>query len=95
MMIGIQGLTPYILFSGLCFTNGSYLSEYLLYLGYEVHGIVRRVALEDPTHHFWRLNQIRNQLILHSGSIESFPTLFKIMREVQPDDNIHQVVLLS
>ena len=30
--------------------DGSYLAEFLLEKGYEVHGIVRRVALEDPEH---------------------------------------------
>ena len=43
------------LITGITGQDGSYLAEYLLSLGYEVHGIVRRVALEDPTHHLWRL----------------------------------------
>jgi GDPmannose 4,6-dehydratase len=38
---GIKGITG---------QDGSYLAEYLLELGYEVHGVVRRVALEDPDH---------------------------------------------
>ena len=38
------------LITGITGQDGSYLAEYLLSLGYEVHGIVRRVALEDPTH---------------------------------------------
>ena len=78
-----------VLITGITGQDGSYLAEYLLSLGYEVHGIVRRVALEDPTHHFWRLQKVLDQLILHSGSLESFPTLFKIMREVQPDECYH------
>jgi GDPmannose 4,6-dehydratase len=41
--------------TGITGQDGSYLAEYLLSLGYEVHGIVRRVALEDPTHQLWRL----------------------------------------
>ena len=56
-----------VLITGITGQDGSYLAEYLLSLGYEVHGIVRRVALEDPTHHFWRLqkdtkSQIKNRL---------------------------------
>ena len=35
------------LITGITGQDGSYLSEYLLAKGYEVHGIVRRVALED------------------------------------------------
>ncbi|SVD86564.1 uncharacterized protein METZ01_LOCUS439418, partial [marine metagenome] len=81
--------TKKILITGITGQDGSYLAEYMLSLGYEVHGIVRRVALEDPTHHFWRLQKVLDQLILHSGSLESFPTLFKIMREVQPDECYH------
>ncbi|MGH9904117.1 MAG: GDP-mannose 4,6-dehydratase, partial [Pyrinomonadaceae bacterium] len=36
------------LITGITGQDGSYLAEYLLGLGYEVHGLVRRVALEDP-----------------------------------------------
>ena len=43
------------LITGITGQDGSYLAEHLLSLGYEVHGIVRRVALEDPTHQLWRL----------------------------------------
>ena len=36
------------LITGITGQDGSYLAEYLLSLGYEVHGLVRRVALEAP-----------------------------------------------
>ena len=36
------------LITGITGQDGSYLAEHLLSEGYEVHGIVRRVALEDP-----------------------------------------------
>ena len=39
------------LITGITGQDGSYLAELLLEKGYEVHGIVRRVALEDPFHH--------------------------------------------
>ena len=77
------------LITGITGQDGSYLSEYLLSLGYEVHGIVRRVALEDPTHHLWRLLSIADRLNFHSGTLESFPALYKIMRDVQPDECYH------
>ena len=38
------------LITGITGQDGSYLAEYLLEKGYEVHGIVRRVAMEDPEH---------------------------------------------
>jgi len=77
------------LITGITGQDGSYLAEHLLSLGYEVHGIVRRVALEDPTHHLWRLLPIEDRLNFHSGTLESFPALYKIMREVQPDECYH------
>ena len=77
------------LITGITGQDGSYLAEHLLSLGYEVHGIVRRVALEDPTHHLWRLLPIANRLNLHSGTLESFPALYKIFRDVQPDECYH------
>jgi len=77
------------LITGITGQDGSYLAEHLLSLGYEVHGIVRRVALEDPTHHLWRLLPIADRLNFHSGTLESFPTLYKIIRDVQPDECYH------
>ena len=77
------------LITGITGQDGSYLAEYLLSLGYEVHGVVRRVALEDPTHHLWRLLPIEDRLHLHSGALESFPALYKILRDVRPDECYH------
>ena len=77
------------LITGITGQDGSYLAEHLLSLGYEVHGIVRRVALEDPTHHLWRLLSIADQLNFHSGTLESFPALYKILRDVRPDECYH------
>ena len=77
------------LITGITGQDGSYLAEHLLSLGYEVHGIVRRVALEDPTHHFWRILPIEDRLHLHSGTLESFPALYKILRDVRPDECYH------
>ena len=77
------------LITGITGQDGSYLAEHLISLGYEVHGIVRRVALEDPTHHLWRLLPITDRLNFHSGTLESFPALYKIMRDVQPDECYH------
>ncbi len=77
------------LITGITGQDGSYLAEHLLSLGYEVHGIVRRVALEDPTHHLWRLLPFADRLNFHSGTLESFPALYKIMNDVQPDECYH------
>ena len=77
------------LITGISGQDGSYLSEFLIEKNYEVHGIVRRVALEDETHRLWRIRNIRNKIQLHSGSLESFPSLAKIISKVQPDEIYH------
>jgi len=77
------------LITGITGQDGSYLAEYLLELGYEVHGIVRRVALEDPSHRLFRIRHIQDKLKLHCGSLESYPSLFKIVDSIQPDECYH------
>ena len=77
------------LITGISGQDGSYLSEFLLKKNYEVHGIIRRVALEDETHRLWRIRNLRDKLNLHSGSLESFPSLAKIINKVQPDEIYH------
>ena len=77
------------LITGISGQDGSYLAELLLNKKYKVHGVIRRVALEDETHRLWRLRNIRKDLNLHSGSLESFPSLAKIINEVKPDEIYH------
>jgi len=77
------------LITGITGQDGSYLAEFLLAKGYKVHGIVRRVALEDETHRLWRIRNILNDLTLHSASLESYASLFKIVQKVKPDEVYH------
>jgi GDPmannose 4,6-dehydratase len=77
------------LITGITGQDGSYLAESLLAKGYEVHGLVRRVALEDPGHRLSRIASVRDQLNLHAGSLESFPSLYQIVRRIQPDECYH------
>jgi GDPmannose 4,6-dehydratase len=77
------------LITGISGQDGSYLAELLLEKGYEVHGIVRRVALEDPVHRLWRIRHIESDLRLHSASLESYPSLFKVVQQVQPQEVYH------
>ena len=44
-------MTKRALITGITGQDGSYLAEFLLEKGYEVHAIVRRVAIEDPERH--------------------------------------------
>jgi GDPmannose 4,6-dehydratase len=77
------------LITGITGQDGSYLAEHLLGKGYEVHGVVRRVALEDQRHRMWRINHIADNITFHSGSLESYPSLFKIIEKIKPDECYH------
>jgi GDPmannose 4,6-dehydratase len=77
------------LITGITGQDGSYLAEFLLNKGYEVHGMVRRVALEDPEHHLWRIKHILDKVVLHSASLESYASIFKVVEEVKPDECYH------
>jgi GDPmannose 4,6-dehydratase len=77
------------LITGITGQDGSYLAEHLLALGYEVHGIVRRVALEDARHRLSRLAGILDRLHLHAASLESFASLWSVIDQVQPDELYH------
>jgi GDPmannose 4,6-dehydratase len=77
------------LITGITGQDGSYLAELLLDKGYEVHGIVRRVAIEDPQHRLWRINHILGKLTLHAGSLESFASIFNVVDRVRPDEIYH------
>jgi len=77
------------LITGITGQDGSYLAELLLEKGYEIHGIVRRVAIEDPEHRLWRIRHIMDKLVLHAASLESFASIFNVMDKVQPDEIYH------
>ncbi len=65
------------------------MAEFLLEKGYEVHGLVRRVSIEDPEHRLWRLLHIKDRLHLHAASLESLPSIYRVMHEVQPEECYH------
>jgi GDPmannose 4,6-dehydratase len=77
------------LITGIDGQDGSYLAEFLLSKGYKVFGMVRRVALEDPAHHLWRIKHILNKVVLHPASLESYPSIFKLVEKVKPDECYH------
>ena len=77
------------LITGITGQDGSYLAELLLAKGYKVHGIVRRVALENEDHRIWRIRNILNDITLHSASLESYASLFKIVQKIKPDEVYH------
>jgi len=77
------------LITGITGQDGSYLAEYLLSLGYEVHGLVRRVALEQPDQRLGRVAHLADRLILHAGSLESYPSLFQVLSRNPIDECYH------
>ena len=77
------------LITGITGQDGSYLAELLLKKNYQVHGIVRRVALEDKTHRLWRIRKILKKITLHSASIESYASLVRIVAKIKPDEVYH------
>jgi len=77
------------LITGITGQDGSYLAELLLSKGYEVHGLVRRVALQDPGHRLVRIQHLVDKVTLHGASLESFPSIFKAFQAAQPDEVYH------
>jgi GDPmannose 4,6-dehydratase len=77
------------LITGITGQDGSYLAEHLLELGYEVHGLVRRVALEDPERRFNRIAHLLDRLQLHAASLESYPSIFSVISQVEFDECYH------
>ena len=77
------------LITGITGQDGSYLAELLLSKGYEVHGIVRRVALEDPVHRLHRINHILDKIEIHAASLESYPSIFNVIEKIKPNECYH------
>jgi GDPmannose 4,6-dehydratase len=77
------------LITGITGQDGSYLAEFLLAKGYEVHGIVRRVALEDPENRLARLKSVRSRVQLHAGSLESYARVHQVLGKVRPHECYH------
>jgi len=77
------------LITGITGQDGSYLAELLLAKGYKVHGIVRRVALDDELHRLYRIKHILDKVTLHAGSLESYASLFNIILKIKPNEVYH------
>jgi len=77
------------LITGITGQDGSYLTEHLLALGYEVHGLVRRVALEDPERRFARISHLLDRIQLHAASLESYPSIFAVASHYEFDECYH------
>jgi GDPmannose 4,6-dehydratase len=74
------------LITGIAGQDGSYLSEYLLSLGYEVHGIVRRHSVAENQNHRLDKLGLNDRIHTHYGDLLDYPSLVRITQEVQPDE---------
>ncbi len=75
--------------TGITGQDGSYLAELLLEKGYKVYGLVRRVALEDAEHRMSRIIHLLDNIELVSGSLESYPSVYKAVSSIKPDEVYH------
>ena len=71
------------LITGVTGQDGSYLSEHLLTLGYEVHGLVRTPTLENKNTYFYNLDP---RVIIHRGNILNIASLHEIISNITPDE---------
>jgi GDPmannose 4,6-dehydratase len=77
------------LITGITGQDGSYLAEFLLDKGYEVHGIKRRSSsfnTDRIDHLYWDPHDADNKFILHYGDLSDSISLVRIIKKVQPDE---------
>lgn len=74
--------TKTALITGITGQDGSYLSEFLLSKGYEVHGIVRRSSTGNTS----RIDAFKDKLHLHYGDLADNDTITPLMCTVKPDE---------
>ncbi len=72
------------LITGITGQDGSYLAEFLLEKGYEVHGIVRRSSISNTG----RIDHLleKNLIKIHDGDLSDSAGLIRLINEVQPDE---------
>ena len=70
------------LITGITGQDGSYLAELLLEKGYEVHGLVRR----SSSFNTWRIDHVRDHLVLHYGDLVDSNSLSRALEALQPDE---------
>ena len=77
------------LITGITGQDGSYLAEFLLNKGYEVHGIKRRTSLINTARidHLYQDPHVSNRkFILHHGDLTDSSSLIRIIKEIQPNE---------
>jgi GDPmannose 4,6-dehydratase len=77
------------LITGITGQDGSYLAEHLIGLGYEVHGVVRRVALERPELRLSRLQGVLDKIKIHPANLDSYASVFHVFSRERYDECYH------
>jgi GDPmannose 4,6-dehydratase len=77
-------MTKKTFITGINGQDGSYLAEYLLELGYEVHGIVRRNSV--PEHQQSRINSTRTNMTVYYGDLLDQGSIEHLLDKIQPDE---------
>jgi GDPmannose 4,6-dehydratase len=80
------------LITGITGQDGSYLAEFLLEKGYEVHGMVRRVSTfnrQRIEHLTPDIHGVKHKIFLHYGDLTDSSSLHRIIRDVKPDEVYH------
>lgn len=72
------------LITGITGQDGSYLAEFLLSKGYEVHGIIRRASVSTTS----RIDHLlaENKLHIHEGDLSDSSSIIRIVKQVEPDE---------
>lgn len=70
--------------TGITGQDGSYLSEYLLSLGYDVHGIVRRNSI--PENQSCRIQDNIDKIHIYYGDVMDQSCLERLLEKIQPDE---------
>jgi len=76
--------TPVAFITGIAGQDGSYLAEYLLQLGYVVHGTVRRNS--TPEHQESRLSHLDKEIKTYYSDLLDQSSLERLLKEIQPDE---------
>lgn len=70
------------LITGITGQDGSYLAEYLLFLGYDIYGLIRHVSGRD----LWRLDSVRDSIKLMPGDLTDYDSVANAIYQVKPDE---------
>ncbi|MEN8224427.1 MAG: GDP-mannose 4,6-dehydratase [Bacteroidota bacterium] len=75
--------------TGVTGQDGSYLAEFLLEKGYQVHGLVRRSSLEVKLrikHLYFDPHNRKNEFYVHYGDVTDSSNIIRLLKEIQPDE---------